>query len=201
MAIVKELEKGFQQTEIGTIPSEWKIVPLGQYAKFINGRAYALYEWEAHGTPVIRLQNLTGSGDNYYYSNLKLPEKQYCNFGDLLFMWSATFGPVIWKGERAIYHYHIWKVETEQNHLDKWFLFHVLEDLTARVKRDSTNGGTMLHVTKKNMQETLIPFPPIKAEQTAIATVLNDADKLITELEKLIAKKRNIKQGAMQELL
>ena len=47
----------------------------------------------------------------------------------------------------------------------------------------------------------LIPLPPTQAEQTAIATALNDADALITQLEKLIAKKRNIKQGAMQELL
>ena len=43
--------------------------------------------------------------------------------------------------------------------------------------------------------------PTPKAEQTAIAAALNDADALITQLEKLIAKKRNIKQGAMQELL
>jgi type I restriction enzyme S subunit len=46
-----------------------------------------------------------------------------------------------------------------------------------------------------------IPIPPTLAEQTAIATALSDADGLITGLEKLIAKKRNIKQGAMQQLL
>ena len=51
------------------------------------------------------------------------------------------------------------------------------------------------------MKKIIIPLPPTKAEQSAIATALNDADKLITALEKLIAKKRNIKQGAMQELL
>ena len=46
-----------------------------------------------------------------------------------------------------------------------------------------------------------IPLPPTKAEQTAIATTLSDADALIQSLEKFIAKKRHIKQGAMQELL
>lgn len=46
-----------------------------------------------------------------------------------------------------------------------------------------------------------IPIPPTKAEQTAIATALSDADVLISSLEKLIAKKRMIKQGAMQQLL
>ena len=190
----------YKKTEVGLIPEDWDVKPIGQYAKLINGRAYAIHEWETQGIPVIRLQNLTGNGENYYYSNLKLPEKQYCNFGDLLFMWSATFGAVIWKGEKAIYHYHIWKIEADTKKLNKWFLFHVLIELTERVKKSSTNGGTMLHVTKKSMDETFIPLPTL-SEQTAIATALSDADALISSLEKLIEKKRDIKTGAMQKLL
>ena len=46
-----------------------------------------------------------------------------------------------------------------------------------------------------------VPLPPTKAEQEAIAEALSDADALIESLEQLIAKKRHIKQGAMQELL
>jgi len=196
-----EVKECFQKSEVGVIPIDWEVVPIEKFAKLINGRAYAISEWKNQGTPVIRLQNLTGSGNTYYYSNLKLPEKQYCNFGDLLFMWSATFGPIIWRGERAIYHYHIWKIETESQKLDKGLLFYILSELTERVKTSSTNGGTMLHLTKGNMEAMLIPIPPTLAEQIAIATALNDADALITQLEKLISKKRAIKQGAMQELL
>ena len=51
------------------------------------------------------------------------------------------------------------------------------------------------------MKSIIVPIPPTKAEQTAIATALSDADALINSLEKLITKKRNIKQGAMQKLL
>ena len=47
----------------------------------------------------------------------------------------------------------------------------------------------------------MVPFPPTKAEQEAIAEALSDADALIESLEQLVAKKRQIKQGAMQELL
>ncbi|MER2688228.1 restriction endonuclease subunit S [Escherichia coli] len=97
--------KGTKPSELGEIPVDWEVVTLGTASSFINGRAYSLHEWENSGTPVIRLQNLTGRGDEYYYSNLQLPEKQYCKYGDLLFMWSATFGPVIWRGPKAIYHY------------------------------------------------------------------------------------------------
>ena len=195
-----EQKKSYKRTEVGVIPVDWVVNQIGKYAKLINGRAYALHEWETQGIPVIRLQNLTGSGENYYYSNLKLPEKQYCDFGDLLFMWSATFGPVIWKGEKAIYHYHIWKIETYQNKLDKLFLFYVLSDLTGRVEKSSTNGGTMLHVTKKSMEETLIPLPT-PSEQSAIATILSDMDTEIEALKQTRDKYTMIKQGMMQQLL
>jgi type I restriction enzyme S subunit len=56
-------------------------------------------------------------------------------------------------------------------------------------------------LNKQNVRECLVCYPPSKAEQTAIATALNDADALITQLEKLIAKKKAMKQGTMQELL
>ncbi|OCW46820.1 restriction endonuclease subunit S [Aeromonas caviae] len=145
--------KGYKQSELGQIPEDWEVVSLGDASQFINGRAYALHEWESSGVPVIRLQNLTGRGDEYYYSNLQLPERQYCDFGDLLFMWSATFGPVIWKGSKAIYHYHIWKIECKGGN-NKTFLFYLLGDMTERLKNNSSSGGTMLHLTKEKMEST-----------------------------------------------
>jgi len=56
-------------------------------------------------------------------------------------------------------------------------------------------------VRRDMVTEMLIPLPPTRTEQTAIATALSDMDGLIEGLEKLLVKKRNIKQGAMQELL
>ena len=190
---------GYQQTEVGIIPKDWEVKKLSDISNFINGRAYSLQEWEKSGIPVIRLQNLTGRGVEYYYSNLILPEKQYCYYGDLLFMWSATFGPIIWKGEKAIYHYHIWKVECDKKQ-DTKHLYYLLSDMTEKLKRDSSNGGTMLHITKKEMESIFVPIPPRK-EQTAIAEALSDVDSLLVSLEKLIEKKRAIKTGTMQQLL
>lgn len=189
----------FKQTEIGLIPEDWEVEVLGKYAELINGRAYSLYEWEKRGIPVIRLQNLTG-GDNYYFSTLKLPAKNYCNSGDLLYMWSATFGPFIWKGVKAIFHYHIWKIETNNEFLDKTYLYYKLEEITEGLKKTASNGGTMLHITKSFMDALQIPLPPLP-EQQAIAQTLSDTDTWIESLEKLIDKKKLIKQGAMQNLL
>ncbi|VTQ59153.1 restriction modification system DNA specificity domain [Stenotrophomonas maltophilia] len=187
------------QTDIGVLPVSWEVRTLGSISTLLNGRAYGLAEWEQSGTPVIRLQNLTG-GEDYYYSNLRLAAEKYCFRGDLLYMWSATFGPHIWQGGRAIYHYHIWKVVPKPNCSDRTFLYHKLSEITALKKATSTNGGTMLHLTKREMESTLVAVPPLP-EQEAIAEALSDADTLIESLSFLLAKKRKIKQGAMQELL
>ncbi|CAM4043503.1 restriction endonuclease subunit S [Psychrobacter arenosus] len=191
--------KGFKQTELGMIPEDWDVISLGTVSNFINGRAYSIHEWENIGIPVIRLQNLTGRGETYYYSNLKLPEKQYCENGDLLFMWSATFGPVIWKGPKAIYHYHIWKVECNSGY-NQTYLFHLLSDMTEKLKQGSSSGGTMLHITKQKMESIKAAFPSEK-EQTAIATIIFDMDIEIQALQDRLEKTKQIKQGMMQQLL
>lgn len=75
---------------------------------------------------------------------------------------------------------------------------------TADVKRQFkfyAVGTKVSGISKANIAKIQIPLPLTKAEQTAIAAALSDADALIQSLEKLIAKKRNIKQGAMQKLL
>jgi type I restriction enzyme S subunit len=189
----------FKDSQLGKIPKSWEVVKQSEVATFFNGRAYKLTEWEKEGIPVIRLQNLTGTGKTYYYSNLKLPDHQYCHNGDLLYMWSATFGPVKWFGDKAIYHYHIWKIEHDLNRLDSGFHYYLLDGVTARMKNES-HGSTMLHVTKGGMEKLLIKLPSLK-EQQKIADILSSVDE---KLEILAEKKVNyqeLKQGLMQQLL
>ncbi|MDB4506767.1 restriction endonuclease subunit S, partial [Akkermansiaceae bacterium] len=81
------------------------------------------------------------------------------------------------------------------------FVQHYLdENFRRRIQVEVKAGGTP-YITRDTITESLIPLPPTKAEQEAIAEALSDADALIESLEQLIAKKRQIKQGAMQELL
>ncbi|EJL9415207.1 restriction endonuclease subunit S [Vibrio cholerae] len=180
------------------IPSGWKLCKQSDVSAFYNGRAYKLSEWETEGTPVIRLQNLTGTGNEYYYSNLKLPEHQYADNGDLLYMWSATFGPKIWQGEKAIYHYHIWKVVCKDDVLDQSFMYYNLDFITESMK-SKTNGSTMLHFTKKGMEEHEILLPPL-AEQEKIAEYLSTVDKKIDLIDQKIAETVKLKTGLMQKL-
>jgi len=177
---------------------EWEAAKLGDNAVFHNGRAYKKTEWEKDGVPVVRLQNLTGTGNEYYYSNLKLPDDQYMNNGDLLYMWSATFGPHIWRGERAIYHYHIWKIEPRPGLLKGYFYYN-LDYMTNRWLAN-TNGMGILHITKETMESLTIALPSIK-EQAQIAEILTVCDRElnihINLKDKLLIEKR----GLMQQLL
>jgi len=169
---------------LGIVPEGWEINNFRNACTFHNGRAYKLDEWENEGIPVIRLQNLTGKNE-YYYSKLKLPSQQYCDHNDLLYMWSASFGPYFWTGEKAIFHYHIWKVVPIHKKFDKKFLFYKLEEITVQMKNQFTNGGIMPHITKDMMEKTKIALPPYP-EQTAIATFL---DHEMTRINALISKK------------
>src|SRR5271165_5854097 len=131
--------------DLSNYSTRWQKIKFGQCATLINGRAYAQEEPLETGTPVLRMQNLNG-GSNWYFSNLDLPNDKYCVKGDLLFAWSASFGPYVWNGPKAIYHYHIWKVIPRDN-LDRAFAFHLLDWITQDLKA-SARGIAMLHLTK-----------------------------------------------------
>jgi type I restriction enzyme S subunit len=151
---------------------KWGTCALGECATLVNGRAYKQEELLDSGTPVLRIQNLNG-GDRWYFSDLELPQDKYCEKGDLLFAWSASFGPYIWDGPRSIYHYHIWKIIPGES-LDKKFFYHLLAFLTERVRGES-HGASMLHMTKARMEAMEIPLPPLE-EQRRIAAILDKAD-------------------------
>ena len=177
---------------------DWKKRKLGDVCNFINGRAYKKSEWEKEGVPVIRLQNLTGSGKEYYYSNLTLPSHQYCDEGDLLYMWSATFGPVFWQGKKAIFHYHIWKIKVKSLVMNKTYMYYLLDEMTEEMKK-SLNGSTMLHVTKSGMEKTVKTIPSLP-EQIKIANFLSAIDQKIDNVAAQIDQAKVWKKGLLQQM-
>ena len=152
----------------------WEMKQLGDVCRFINGRAYSQHELLKEGKyPVLRVGNFYTNRD-WYYSDLDLPEDKYCDKGDLLYAWSASFGPRIWDGEKVIYHYHIWKVEPNEKLIGKDFLFQLLEWDTEALKTAHGTGTTMMHVGKGSIEKKLIPLPPLP-EQQRIVAILNEA--------------------------
>src|SRR4029079_18777461 len=88
----------------------WQTKKLSEVCELVNGRAYSKPELQAAGKyRVLRVGNFF-TNDHWYHSDLELEDNKYCDTGDLLYAWSASFGPRIWSGGKVIYHYHIWKV-------------------------------------------------------------------------------------------
>lgn len=95
----------------GCLPKGWSEARLGNVLNILNGRAYKKHEMLKEGTPLLRVGNLFTSNE-WYYSNLQLEPEKYIDHGDLIYAWSASFGPFIWSGSKVIYHYHIWKLDS-----------------------------------------------------------------------------------------
>lgn len=156
------------RTSIISKATRWPLVPLCEFAEVINGRAYKESELLDNGPiPVLRVGNFF-SNRSWYYSNLELPDKNYCDKGDLLYAWSASFGPKIWDGPRAIFHYHIWKIVPNEK-IDKLFLYYLLQWDTENIKADGGRGIAMLHITKSGIEKRKFPIPPLEIQQQIVA--------------------------------
>ena len=164
------------------IPKSWSWIVLGSGAKFINGRAYKKSELlnDSSLTPILRVGNLF-TNSSYYYSDLKLESNKYIDNGDLIYAWSASFGPQIWNGGHVIYHYHIWKVLPEQS-IDKQFLYYFLLDKRNVIGETDLHGSTMKHITKTNMEHLSFPLPPLE-EQSRIAAKIAQLFALLRKVE------------------
>ena len=207
---LKKLKKGFLQKMFPkngeSVPEirfpgftdAWEQRKLGNIANFINGRAYSQSELQDSGKyKILRVGNFY-TNDSWYYSDMELDEKFYANKGDLLYTWSATFGPHIWDGDKVIYHYHIWKIELA-NSIDKTFAIQLLEKDKANIL-SNTNGSTMIHITKAGMEEKIVTIPAQIEEQMKIGSFLDKLDNLITLHQRKLDTLKKFKQGMLQQM-
>lgn len=172
-------------------PKGWTIKKLSSVSELINGRAYKQNELLDSGKyRVIRVGNFFTNSD-YYYSNLELPAEKYIDTGDLIFAWSASFGAFIWRGEKVIYHYHIWKVLFDEKTLNKIFYKFLLNEMTSLFMKD-LHGIGMMHLTKAGMEQYLLPVPPLALQEDfaakveAIEAQKEKVEAVITELQTLL---------------
>ena len=161
---VSEDEKPFE------IPESWEWVRMQDVIEFVNGRAYKRDELLDKGKyKVLRVGNFF-TNESWYYSDLELPDEKYCYKDDLLYAWSASFGPKIWDGDKTIFHYHIWNVKYNKNILYRDYLFYFFLIDKESIK-SATTGSTMIHVSMENMKPRLLPLPPLAEQKRIVAKI------------------------------
>ena len=170
-------KKNVPKIRFQNFEAEWLDSTIGRHISLLNGRAYKQEELLDEGKyRVLRVGNFN-TNSKWYYSNLELEENKYVNKGDLLYLWATNFGPEIWTEERAIYHYHIWKLEFDRTEINQDYLNIWLESDKSKIQQN-TNGSTMVHITKTMMEERGISLPNFD-EQSAIGSLFRTLDDLL----------------------
>jgi len=199
------IKKGYKQTELGVIPKDWEVKDLGQVAKFSQGVQVNLNkqikEEQTGYIKFLRIENYTQLSDDFRYIPIEYGNNKIVDEDEIVVVrYGATAG-FVGTGFKGVLANNLFKVEPNPKYLSKEYLYRYMKgETTYSYFQNSMFGGAMPALSFKVVKSFIIPIPT-KPEQKAIATVLSDTDALIESLEKLITKKKAIKQGAMQQLL
>ena len=186
------------QIRFQNFEDEWLDSTIGRHISLLNGRAYKQEELLDEGKyKVLRVGNFN-TNSKWYYSNLELEENKYVNKGDLLYLWATNFGPEIWTEEKAIYHYHIWKLEFDRTEINQDYLKIWLEGDKNKIQQN-TNGSTMVHITKTMMEERGISLPNFD-EQSAIGYLFRTLDDLLASYKDNLANYQSLKATMLSKM-
>ncbi|MBN1627032.1 MAG: restriction endonuclease subunit S, partial [Deltaproteobacteria bacterium] len=187
-----ELKPGDKQTEIGVIPSDWDMdlvdniayittgdkntqdrIADGEYPFFVRSqKVEKINSYSFDGEAVLTAGDGVGTGKVFHYINGKFDA-----------------------------HQRVYCISNFSERINGYYFYLYFSSHFYKRIMQMTAKSSVDSVRREMIANMLIPLPPNKAEQEAIAEALSDTDALIESLEQLIAKKRQIKQGTMQELL
>lgn len=208
------IAKGYKNTEIGVIPEDWEVVNIVDVSTMkarIGWQGLTVSEYQENGDYYL----ITGT-DFYngkvnwntchfvtkdrYEQDANIQIKQ----GDILITKDGTIGKIAFVDFLPLastLNSGVFVIRPKKDDYSSLFMYYVFNSVYFDTFLNKlTAGSTIIHLYQKDFVKFNFPLPP-KPEQLAIATALSDVDALISATEKLIAKKKAIKQGAMQELL
>lgn len=206
---MSKVRKGYKDTEVGIIPDNWDVFSVGDITDVITG-----------GTPSTLIDSYWGgeykwmsSGElnNKFISDVegRITELGLNNSSTRMLPINCILIGLAGQGKtRGTVAINLCELCTNQsigailpqNNFSPLYVYYNLNNRYNELRTKSTGEGGRGGLNKKILLSLSIPFPPIK-EQQAIAKALSDIDALINTLNKQIDKKKNIKQGAMLELL
>lgn len=216
-----QIPNGFKQTEIGLIPKDWISLSIGEAVeenyieKPIDGNHGNIHpkksDFVISGIPFIMANNVINGNVNTSTCSFISKEqadnlqKGFSYEGDVLLTHKGTVGNVaivpktdtdyIMLTPQVTYYRTTEKLDNK--YLKGYFESNYFQKMLLTL----SGGGTRAYIGIVKQKELSLVIPPTLAEQKAIATALSDVDELISSLDALIAKKKAIKQGAMQQLL
>jgi type I restriction enzyme, S subunit len=208
-----QLKEGYKQTEIGVIPEDWIIKSLGTITDPQRPISYGIVQTGSqvlNGVPCLRVVDINNGKINrsdFITTSQEISnsyKRTILKTGDLVMPLRGKVGDtaIIDKelsGANLTRGLALIALEKE------WSNYYLHQNISfskskARLAQ-SLNGSALQELPIATLRAFKVAFPPTKAEQEAIACTLSDIDALIESLDRLLTKKRQIKQGAMQELL
>lgn len=183
---MNKIPAGYKKTEVGTIPEDWVIKSLGDVLKIKHGKSQKDVSDKNGSYPILASGGVIGMANKFIYNKPSVLIGRKGTIDAPQYMETP-----FWSVDTLFYS------EIFDGNYPRFLFYKFL--LVDWYAHNEASGVPSLNA--KTIEQISVSMPPTRAEQTAIATALNDADALITQLEKLIAKKRLIKQGAMQQLL
>ena len=208
-----EVKPGYKQTEVGVIPEEWEVWPVGRMGEVVTGKALAA-NGPGKQRPYLRTKNVfDGRIDIADVLTMPMTDDQLVQFGlrhgDVLLNEGQSLELV---GRCAMYQGEYPEPCAIQNQLIRFraragvsgvfasYVFRYCQQsgVFARIALQTTS---IAHLGGSRFQRLRLAWPKSETEQRAIAEALSDVDALLGALDRLIAKKRDLKQAAMQQLL
>jgi type I restriction enzyme, S subunit len=202
---------GYKQTEIGLLPADWQVEQLGDCASFRTGpfgSALHKSDYVGDGVPVINPMHIN-DGRIEPNSGMTVSEKAAGTLndfrlkaGEIVMGRRGDMGRcAVVKPEQAGWLCGTGSMIIRGREVDERFLQRVLSSPRAVASiEEASVGSTMVNLNQATLARLKVQLPPV-AEQSAIAKALADMDALLAGLNRLIAKKRDLKQAAMQQLL
>lgn len=202
-----EIPKGYKQTDLGIIPEDWEVICIGDLGCIIGGGTPDTNNsqyWDG-GIPWFTPSEI---GQNKYveYSyrtiskqGLQASSANLLPKGTILLTTRASIGEIAILLNNAATNQGFQSIVVNSS-FDNEFIFYLLKQCVD-IMLSLASGSTFLEINKKKLSSIRVAIPKFIVEQTAIAQVLSDVDGLIAALDRKIAKKRLIKQGAMTQLL
>ena len=200
---------GYKKTEIGVIPEDWEVKKLEEIFEIKRGASPRPIEKyttnKSDGINWIKISDVSPNDKYLIKTEVKITHdgaehSVYVYPGDLILSNSMSYGrPYISKIKGCIH--DGWLLLKQKTQLYLEFFYYLLS--SSRVKKDfdlMAAGSGVNNLKIDSVKKLSVQMPPLP-EQRAIARVLSDIDALIENLDKLIEKKKNIKKGAMQQLL